>query len=110
MNAPVIAQKSPYAVNVEAGKTFAWCACGRSQGQPFCDGAHKGTGISPIRFKAAETGTVYFCGCKHSKTGAICDGTHKTLSGLVEPPPNPEEQMERFAKELKENDWGHQPC
>lgn len=22
----------------------------------------------------------------------------------------PEEQMERFAKELKENDWGHQPC
>ena len=22
----------------------------------------------------------------------------------------PEEQMARFAKELKENDWGHQPC
>ena len=22
----------------------------------------------------------------------------------------PEEQMERFAKELKESDWGHQPC
>ena len=21
-----------------------------------------------------------------------------------------EEQMERFEKELKENDWGHQPC
>ena len=29
------------------------------------------------------------------------------------PPPEtltPEEQMARFAKELKENDWGHQPC
>jgi hypothetical protein len=22
----------------------------------------------------------------------------------------PEEQMERFAKELKNEDWGHQPC
>lgn len=22
----------------------------------------------------------------------------------------PEEQMERFAQDLKENDWGHQPC
>lgn len=22
----------------------------------------------------------------------------------------PEEQMERFARELKEADWGHQPC
>ena len=22
----------------------------------------------------------------------------------------PEEQMERFAKQLKEDDWGHQPC
>jgi hypothetical protein len=22
----------------------------------------------------------------------------------------PEEQMARFAKELQENDWGHQPC
>lgn len=22
----------------------------------------------------------------------------------------PEEQMARFEKELKENDWGHQPC
>lgn len=23
---------------------------------------------------------------------------------------SPEEQMARFAKELKEKDWGHQPC
>jgi hypothetical protein len=22
----------------------------------------------------------------------------------------PEEQMEKFAEELKEQDWGHQPC
>lgn len=32
--------------------------------------------------------------------------------GSVPPakPLTPEEQMERFAQELKENDWGHQPC
>jgi hypothetical protein len=33
---------------------------------------------------------------------------------LGEPKPvselTPEEQMERFEKELKETDWGHQPC
>ena len=79
MSTPVIAQKSPYPVNVEAGKTYAWCACGGSKGQPFCDGSHKGTGMSPTMFKAPTTGTVYFCGCKHSKAGATCDGTHKTL-------------------------------
>ncbi len=25
-------------------------------------------------------------------------------------PLTPEEQMEAFAQDLKENDWGHQPC
>jgi CDGSH-type Zn-finger protein len=79
MNTPVVAQKSPCAVNVEAGKTYAWCSCGRSKGQPFCDGSHKGTGFAPTMFKADKTETVYFCGCKHSKAGAKCDGTHKSL-------------------------------
>ena len=79
MSTPIIAQKSPYAVNVEAGKTYAWCSCGGSKSQPFCDGSHKGTGMTPAMFKADKTATVYFCGCKHSKTGATCDGTHKTL-------------------------------
>ena len=79
MKTPLIPQKSSYAVNVEAGKSYAWCACGGSKSQPFCDGAHKGTGFAPTMFKAEKTGTVYFCGCKHSKTGALCDGTHKTV-------------------------------
>lgn len=79
MKAPVIAQKSPYAVNVEAGKTYAWCACGQSKGQPFCDGSHQGSGHAPKLLKAEKTETLYFCGCKHSKSGALCDGTHKRL-------------------------------
>lgn len=79
MNKPTIAQKSPYPVRVEAGKTYAWCACGLSKNQPFCDGSHQGTGCSPVPFRAEKDDTVYFCGCKHSHNGALCDGTHKTL-------------------------------
>ena len=76
---PVIAQKEPYKVTLVAGKKYAWCACGLSKGQPFCDGSHKGTGLAPKMFKSEKAGTVYFCGCKHSKAGATCDGTHKSL-------------------------------
>src|SRR5256885_11779547 len=55
MDGPVPAQKEPYGVNVEAGKRYFWCACGRSSSQPFCDGSHKGTGFTPIPLTAAAT-------------------------------------------------------
>ena len=29
-DAPIIAQKAPYPVDLEAGKTYFWCACGQS--------------------------------------------------------------------------------
>lgn len=76
---PHIAQKSPYAVEVEAGKSYWWCACGKSQSQPFCDGSHKGSEFTPTEYQAEKSGTVYFCGCKHSGNGALCDGSHSKL-------------------------------
>ncbi len=76
---PVIAQKSPCAVEVEAGSTYFWCACGRSAKQPFCDGTHKDSEIRPVKFTAEKSGTVYLCGCKHTGKAPYCDGTHKTL-------------------------------
>jgi CDGSH-type Zn-finger protein len=79
MSEPTVAQTSPYPVAVEAGKSYYWCACGKSAGQPFCDGSHKGSEFTPVKYEATETKTVYFCGCKHSKTGALCDGSHKAL-------------------------------
>jgi len=79
MSKPEIAQKSPYAVAVEAGKSYWWCSCGKSKGQPFCDGSHKGSEFTPVEYKATENGTVYFCGCKNSKNAPLCDGTHKNL-------------------------------
>jgi CDGSH-type Zn-finger protein len=79
MSEPKIAQKSPFSVNVEEGKSYWWCACGRSNNQPFCDGSHKGTGLSPQEYKAGRSGTVYFCGCKRTGSIPLCDGTHNSL-------------------------------
>ena len=79
MDEPVIAQKAPYAVAVEAGQDYFWCRCGRSAKQPFCDGAHKGSGLTPLKFHAEESKTLYLCGCKHSQTAPLCDGRHKQL-------------------------------
>ncbi|WP_374384398.1 CDGSH iron-sulfur domain-containing protein [Dongia sp.] len=79
MTDPQIAQKAPFKVDVEAGKSYFWCACGRSQKQPFCDGSHKGTGFSPVKFDATEAKAVFFCGCKHSHKAPLCDGTHSKL-------------------------------
>ncbi|MCH7931907.1 MAG: CDGSH iron-sulfur domain-containing protein [Proteobacteria bacterium] len=79
MTDAVVAQKGPFAVDVEAGKAYFWCACGRSANQPFCDSSHKGTGFMPVRFVADETATVYLCGCKRTGNRPRCDGTHSRL-------------------------------
>ncbi|MFQ5749641.1 MAG: CDGSH iron-sulfur domain-containing protein, partial [Planctomycetota bacterium] len=58
---------------------YAWCACGRSQNQPFCDGNHKGTTFTPIPMKFDKPTEVAWCGCKHTKTPPFCDGSHAGL-------------------------------
>ena len=78
MSDPVVAQKSPFVLKVEAG-TYYWCSCGRSKTQPFCDGSHQGTGLSPVKQEVATAKTVAWCGCKHSHTGCFCDGSHAKL-------------------------------
>lgn len=76
---PVVAQKAPYAVEVEAGKKYWWCSCGQSTKQPFCDGSHKGTDFTPLEHAADKDGTVYFCGCKATTRVPMCDGSHSKL-------------------------------
>ena len=76
---PIAAQLVPYPVEVEEGKTYAWCRCGRSKNQPFCDGSHQGTGIEPLTFTADKTETVYLCGCKETGDPPFCDGSHNLL-------------------------------
>jgi CDGSH-type Zn-finger protein len=79
MAEPIPAQKAPYNVTVEAGKRYFWCACGRSNNQPFCDGSHKDTGITPMLFTAEKSEELWFCGCKATGGKPFCDGTHNTL-------------------------------
>ncbi|MCC6008100.1 MAG: CDGSH iron-sulfur domain-containing protein [Rhodobacteraceae bacterium] len=76
---PIIAQKAPYPVEVEAGRSYFWCRCGRSSRQPFCDGSHKDTDITPMKWEAGESRRVFFCGCKQSANGALCDGSHNRI-------------------------------
>ena len=74
-----VAQKAPYGVEVEAGKSYYWCACGLSKSQPFCDGSHKGSEFTPVKYEAPQAKTVYFCGCKQTANQPLCDGAHKNL-------------------------------
>jgi CDGSH-type Zn-finger protein len=76
---PIVAQKAPYGVDVEAGKAYWWCTCGRSAKQPFCDGSHKGTGMTPMQYTADKSAKVWLCGCKATKMSPMCDGTHKSI-------------------------------
>ena len=77
MTSPVRAADTPFAVAVEQGKDYWWCACGLSKAQPFCDGSHKGGPFTPVQYTATESKTVYFCGCKATGTAPLCDGSHK---------------------------------
>ncbi len=74
---PIAAGSSPVCVEVASGRSYWWCACGRSARQPFCDGSHKGTGITPVQYTAETDGPVWFCTCKRTGTPPLCDGSHE---------------------------------
>jgi len=73
---PVIADNKPISVDLEAGEEYYFCACGRSEAQPFCDGSHVGTDFVPHEFTADEDGEFMLCQCKHTASPPFCDGTH----------------------------------
>lgn len=75
---PACPQKSPYVQDMEPGK-YAFCTCGLSAKQPFCDGSHRGSGMSPQIVEVEEAKKVAWCGCKRSGKGAFCDGSHRNL-------------------------------
>jgi CDGSH-type Zn-finger protein len=79
MAEPERPQLSPYQVELEAGKRYAWCRCGRSKKQPFCDGSHTGTGIEPLMFTAERNELALLCGCKDTGDPPYCDGSHMLL-------------------------------
>ena len=78
MSEPVITQKKPYVID-EKARRVAWCACGRSQNQPYCDGTHAGTEFRPVIVDLTEDRKVAWCGCRRSGKKPYCDGTHQKL-------------------------------
>jgi CDGSH-type Zn-finger protein len=70
-------QNKPYVVQETPGRK-AWCACGESEKQPYCDGSHarKNTGKTPVIVEIEKAGTAAYCGCRQSAKKPFCDGTH----------------------------------
>lgn len=79
MSERVVAAKAPMGVDVVAGRTYWWCRCGKSSRQPFCDGSHQGSDLSPLKYDAAENRKLWFCCCKQTAAEPLCDGSHKKL-------------------------------
>lgn len=75
METPETPQNKPYVMELEPG-TYAWCSCGKSAKQPYCDGSHSGTSFRPIVEKVEENKKVAWCGCKKTGQAPFCDGTH----------------------------------
>lgn len=80
MSKPVVADNKPIKIEVSEGEKYAFCMCGRSDNQPFCDGSHKGTGFTPKMFEAEKSGNAFLCRCKHTDNPPYCDGSHKQLN------------------------------
>ena len=66
----------PIPIEVEAGKSYFWCTCGKSAKQPFCDGSHKDSDFAPMKWIATQDGRKFFCTCKESGNKPFCDGSH----------------------------------
>ena len=66
-----VKKNSPYSINVEEGKSYYWCSCGKSANQPFCDGSHKGSEFVPLKFEANTSKAVFFCGCKETENAPL---------------------------------------
>ena len=71
-----IAKPSPYVRELDPG-IYYWCACGRSESQPFCDGSHLSTPNISVEMVIREKKKVILCGCKQSGAAPFCDGTHR---------------------------------
>jgi CDGSH-type Zn-finger protein len=91
MKMPNVYKCEPTAVQVEEGKTYAWCTCGLSEKQPLCDGSHKACWTTDeqgeitkhfvsLKFTAEKNEEVWLCNCKHTTTPPFCDGTHKKVA------------------------------
>lgn len=83
---PIIAGRKPTKIELDAAETYYWCKCGRSSKQPFCDGSHRSTSLTPVAFSPDESGDAYLCMCKQTANPPYCDGAHAKLPKASEAP------------------------
>ncbi|WP_068472398.1 CDGSH iron-sulfur domain-containing protein [Saccharicrinis aurantiacus] len=74
-----IAGKVPQMVDLKDAVTYAWCACGKSANQPYCDGSHQGTDFEPKIFTVDKPIKAALCMCKQTNNPPYCDGSHNKL-------------------------------
>ncbi len=91
---PIIAATRPVKVELEEGKSYFWCSCGKSKNQPFCDGSHAGTEMKPQKFTAEKSGDAFLCQCKASANAPFCDGTHARMGEAKAGDPAPKPQSD----------------
>ena len=99
-----VADGKPKKADLNAGE-YHWCACGKSNNQPFCDGSHAGTDIKPLAFTVDEQSENWMCLCKQTGNAPFCDGTHKSLPEDVNEfdyPPKSKTGMPAPAKTVEE--------
>ena len=88
---PKVAATFPASLIPVPQKIYAWCTCGLSEKQPFCDGSHKriestineqGETVMPyksLKFQCENEEEVWLCQCKQTKNPPYCDGSHRNL-------------------------------
>jgi CDGSH-type Zn-finger protein len=77
---PIIAAIAPAKVDLEAGKDYFWCQCGKSKSQPFCDGSHAGSDITPLKFTAEKKGQQHCANARPAPMRRFVMGHMRALS------------------------------
>ena len=66
--------------NLKPGQLKLWCTCGLSKKQPWCDGSHKNSGFSPVKWRVPDgdkkQSLFSICNCKYTRHPPFCDGSH----------------------------------
>lgn len=79
MELPKKAGDAPIMHEAVKDKNYAWCTCGLSDNQPFCNGAHKDSSFAPKICVENEDKKVFLCTCKQTANPPYCDGAHNKL-------------------------------
>ena len=89
MTSARIADVKPIEVQFQQTEELYWCACGKSDSQPFCDGSHAGSEFTPVAFTGEKDETAHLCMCKRTKNPPYCDGSHTALANDAPEPTAP---------------------